>query len=150
MAYLIDTDVLIWHLRGHRPTVDLLRELAQKGLEGEREGKEVLPLGCSVISVFEVQAGMRPEEEAATELIPTSLERYPVDEAIARKAADYYRSFAQEGLTPPHRGPSHRRDGGAPPIDLGDIQPGPLPDGRSQHLRADAGAIGSLPLEPRD
>jgi predicted nucleic acid-binding protein len=98
MAYLIDTDVLIWHLRGHRPTVRLLRELAQEGREGE-EGEGVLPLGCSVISVFEVRAGMRPEEETTTEQLLSSLERYPVDEAVARRAADYYRAFARRGVT---------------------------------------------------
>lgn len=95
MAYLIDSDVLIWHLRGHQPTVHLLRELAQEGHVGE----EVLPLGCSVISVFEVRAGMRPGEEAVTEQLLSALERYPVDEAIARRAADYYRAFTQRGVT---------------------------------------------------
>jgi hypothetical protein len=95
MAYLIDTDVLIWHLRGHRPTVDLLRKLARES----REGEGMVPLGCSVISVFEVRVGMRPKEETATEQLLNSLERYPVDEAIARRAADYYRAFAQRGVT---------------------------------------------------
>jgi len=95
MAYLIDSDVLIWHLREHPPTVHLLRELAQESHTGE----EVLPLGCSVISIFEVQAGMRPGEEAVTEQLLSALERYPVDEAIARRAADYYRAFTQRGVT---------------------------------------------------
>jgi len=63
MAYLIDSDVLIWHLRGHEPTVQLLRALAQRS----REEEAVSPLGCSVISVFEVRVGMHPEEKASTE-----------------------------------------------------------------------------------
>ena len=94
--YLLDSDVLIWHLRGHEPTVRLLRELAQERREEEGEG--VSPLGCSVISVFEVRVGMRPEEEEATERLLSVLERYVVDESIAERAADYYRSFARQGI----------------------------------------------------
>jgi PIN domain nuclease of toxin-antitoxin system len=60
MAYLIDSDVLIWHLRGHQPTVQLLRSLVQTSPQEEA----VLPLGCSVISVFEVWAGMRTGGES--------------------------------------------------------------------------------------
>jgi len=95
MAYLIDSDVLIWHLRGHEPTVQLLRALAQ----GSREEEVVLPLGCSVISVFEVRVGMHPEEKASTERFLSALERYPVGEVIAQRAADYYRAFAKQGIT---------------------------------------------------
>jgi len=96
MAYLLDSDVLIWQLRGHAPTVGLLRELAQ--VEHEKGGS-LSPLGCSVVSVFEVRSGMRAQEEQATEQLLTTLERYAVDEAIARKAADDHRSFTRHGLT---------------------------------------------------
>ena len=95
MAYLIDSDVLIWHLRGREPTVQLLRTLAQ----GSREEEAVLPLGCSVISVFEVGVGMHPEERASTERFLSALERYPVGEVIAERAADYYRAFVKQGTT---------------------------------------------------
>ncbi len=95
MAYLIDSDVLIWHLRGHEPTVQLLRALAQRS----REEEAVSPLGCSVISVFEVRVGMHPEEKASTEKFLSALERYPVGEVIAQRAADYYRAFAKQGIT---------------------------------------------------
>ncbi len=96
MAYLLDSDVLIWQLRGHTPTVRLLRALAQAKRE---ESESISPLGCSVISLFEVRSGMRPKEEKVTEKLLATLERYPVDETIARKAADYYRSFARQGVT---------------------------------------------------
>jgi len=95
MAYLIDSDVLIWHLRGHQPTVQLLRSLVKKSSQEE----QMLPLGCSVISVFEVWAGMRPGEKAGTEKLLSSLEKYPVDEIIAKQAADYYEAFAKLGVT---------------------------------------------------
>lgn len=96
MTYLIDSDVLIWHLRGHPPTVRLLQELVQTIPRSE---EDVLPLGCSAISAFEIRAGMRPEEKAATEQLLATLERYPVNEPIAEKAADYYRTFARRGIT---------------------------------------------------
>jgi len=95
MAYLIDSDVLIWHLRGHQPTVQLLRSLVRTSPQDKR----VLPLGCSVISAFEVWAGMRSGEKAGTDRFLNSLERYPVDEVIAKQAADYYQTFAKQGIT---------------------------------------------------
>ncbi|OGF56102.1 MAG: hypothetical protein A2Z21_04065 [Candidatus Fraserbacteria bacterium RBG_16_55_9] len=95
MAYLLDTDVLIWHLRGHPPTVRLLENLAQE----RREPEEALPLGCSVISVFEVRVGMQPEEQSATEGLLNILETYSVDKIMAHRAADYYHSFARQGVT---------------------------------------------------
>lgn len=95
MTYLIDSDVLIWHLRDHQPTVHLLRTLIKES----PEEKGILPLGCSVISVFELRVGMRSGEETATERLLNSLERYPVNELIAERAADYYRAFVKQGVT---------------------------------------------------
>jgi predicted nucleic acid-binding protein len=55
-------------------------------------------LSSSVISVFEVRAGMRPKEEEATERLLSLLEKYEVNEAIARRAAEDYRRFAPQGI----------------------------------------------------
>jgi hypothetical protein len=38
-------------------------------------------------------------EKAGTERFLNSLERYPVDEVIAKQAADYYQAFAKQGVT---------------------------------------------------
>lgn len=86
--FLLDTDVLIWHLRGHEPTEELLKEL-----EPEQ------PLGCSALSVFEVWSGVRSREEEVTLQFLNVLYKIPVDEAIAFKAAEYWREFRRQGVT---------------------------------------------------
>lgn len=88
LRFLLDTDVLIWHLRGHEPTEELLREL-----EPEQ------PLGCSALSVFEVWSGIRAEEEEATRQFLSVLHKVPADEVVAFKAAEYWREFRRRGVT---------------------------------------------------
>lgn len=86
--YLLDSDVLIWYLRGKPEIVQTIRSLS-------RESR----LGCSVISVLEVEAGMKAGEEKRTAAFLDGLESYPVDKAIARKSAAYIREFRIEGIT---------------------------------------------------
>ena len=86
--FILDSDVIIWHLRGHEPTEGLLREL-----EPEQ------PLGCSAISIFEVWSGVRPEDEESTHRFLSVLYQIPVDGNIALKAAEYWREFRNQGIT---------------------------------------------------
>jgi len=86
--FILDSDVIIWHLRGHEPTEGLLREL-----EPEQ------PLGCSAISIFEVWSGVRPEDEESTHRFLSVLYQIPVDGDIALKAAEYWREFRNQGIT---------------------------------------------------
>lgn len=88
MKFLLDTDVLIWHLRGHEPTESLLEDL-----EAEQ------PLGCSTVSVFEVWAGVRRQEEEVTRQFLAVLYKVPVDGRIAYRAAEYWREFRGKGVT---------------------------------------------------
>jgi predicted nucleic acid-binding protein len=88
LRFLLDTDVLIWHLRGDEPTEELLKELEQEQ-----------PLGCSALSVFEVWSGVRAEEEEATHQFLSVLYKVPADGAIAFKAAEYWRKFRRRGIT---------------------------------------------------
>lgn len=88
LRYLLDTDVIIWHLRGHEPTEELL-----KSIEIEQ------PIGCSVISIFEVWAGSREKDKQYTHYYTSPLYKIPVDGAIAMKAADYWREFRSKGIT---------------------------------------------------
>ena len=88
LRFLLDTDVLIWHLRGHESTEKLLKEL-----ESEQ------PLGCSALSVFEVWAGVRTKDEEATHQFLSVLYKIPADGAIAFKAAEYWREFRRRGIT---------------------------------------------------
>lgn len=80
---LIDTSVLIDHLRGKAGAVDVLRDAAERGHR----------LAASVLTRVEVLAGMRPDEERVTRRLLDILDWVPVDEAVAEDAgrlASYY------------------------------------------------------------
>jgi predicted nucleic acid-binding protein len=74
---LLDTSVVIDHLRGARPAVELLTELV--------EAEE--PLLASEIVRFELLAGVRDREVEALELFFSALSWVPVGEEVARTVA---------------------------------------------------------------
>lgn len=76
MTILVDTSVLIDHLRGDEAARQALADVARRG---ER-------LACSVVTRVEVLAGMRPAEEAATRRLLDALDWLDVDVAIAERA----------------------------------------------------------------
>lgn len=86
--YLLDSDVVIWHLRMHPGVVDLLERLGSIGR-----------LGISALTRLEVHAGMRPVERAATESLLTALDTYPVSGTIGDRAGDILREFRRRGST---------------------------------------------------
>ena len=86
--YVVDSDVLIWHLRGKPNVVEHVIALASRGV-----------LMVSAIARAEVLAGMRPGEEDATQLLLDSLETAPVTAAIADLAADALRDLRGRGVT---------------------------------------------------
>jgi len=88
LRFLLDSDVIIWHLRGHEPTESLLEDL-----EVEQ------PIGCSALSTFEVWSGVRPKEVEQTREFLSALRVVPVDEAIALKAGEYWREFRRKRVT---------------------------------------------------
>ena len=88
LRYLLDTDVIIWHLRGHEPTEALLRTI-----EDEQ------PLGCSALSAFEVWVGARAQEEEPTRRFLETLDQIAADSRIALAAAEYWRDFRGRGVT---------------------------------------------------
>jgi len=75
-AYLLDSDVLIWHLRRRAETMALLQALAQEG-----------PLACSVLSISEVLRLAREDEIPRTERLLNTLIDLPVSKEIAILAA---------------------------------------------------------------
>lgn len=75
MSVLVDTSVLIDHLRGD--------ERALHALERHRASG---PLHSSEMVRLEILAGMRPAEEAATRILLDSLIWHPVDTGIAEDA----------------------------------------------------------------
>ncbi|GAI42299.1 unnamed protein product, partial [marine sediment metagenome] len=63
MKFLIDSDVLIWALRGQKQTLGLLRTLQSLGIPA-----------CSPISIIEVKLGVKSGEEKKTNAFLNSLE----------------------------------------------------------------------------
>ncbi len=86
--YLLDSCVLIRHLRRHQPTTDLMAALA---LEGQ--------VGIATISRTEIIEGMRDHERDGTMRLLNSLISFALDVAIADLAGDYVRRFRAQGIT---------------------------------------------------
>ena len=88
-TYLLDTSVLIDALRGVRGRAEELAQLVEEGHL----------LACSVITIAEIHAGMRPRERAATVALLDSLEPYDVTRQIAERAGLLRRTWAARGRT---------------------------------------------------
>ena len=86
--FLLDSDVIIWFLRGKRETRELLRELQKYGVPG-----------CSPISIVEIQLGVKEGEEEKTNAFLESLELYALDREIANKAGEHIREYRKTGMT---------------------------------------------------
>lgn len=84
--YVLDSDILIDHLRGVRDYRSLLPSLDLAD-----------SVGCSTITVAEVLAGMKENEEDKTRALLQSLVHYPVDTVVAEKAAELRRSYRRQG-----------------------------------------------------
>ena len=78
MTILVDTSVLIDHLRGIPAARDALAGAAVSGR----------PLAGSVVTRVEVLAGMRPSEERPTRSLLDSLDWEPVGVEIADRAGE--------------------------------------------------------------
>jgi predicted nucleic acid-binding protein len=85
--YLLDTDILIWHLRGRADIVKVVEQFA---------GKDRLYI--SAISRTEVVMGMLPKEEMITMEFLSSLSTCSVNKEVADKAGEYIRIFRKKGV----------------------------------------------------
>jgi hypothetical protein len=92
MTIVIDTSVLIDHLRGNEASRDALRSAA---VAGER-------LTASVLTRVEVLAGMRTTEEATTRRLLDSLDWVEVDDGLAERAGDLANRYVRShpGIDP--------------------------------------------------
>ena len=84
MRAYIDTDVLIWHLRGERKALNLLKRL---------RNDDEFDLWVGAMQRAEVVFFMRPVEESATLLFFAQFQTAPVDQQIIDKAAEFYRKW---------------------------------------------------------
>ncbi len=85
-AYLLDTGLLIRHLRGQKAAVRLLRSLGSRAR-----------LSISAVTRAEVRAGMRLPEERTTRRLLTRLETIVLDRRIADRAGDLMRHVRHQG-----------------------------------------------------
>lgn len=88
LRFLLDTDVIIWHLRGNEAVERLLKEIEQEQ-----------PIGCSSLSIFEIWSGVRQKEESLTQNFLSVLHKIPVDSKIAFRASEYWQKFKKQGIT---------------------------------------------------
>ncbi len=84
MRVFIDSDILIWHLRGDRNAVKLLRSLCNS---------QEYELWIGAIQRAEVVFFMKPEEEEATELFLSQFQTAPVDQKIVDTAGRFFRKW---------------------------------------------------------
>lgn len=84
MRAYIDSDVLIWHLRGERKAFNLLKKL--------RDNKE-FELWVGAMQRAEVVFFMRPSEESATLLFLAQFKTASIDQQIIDKAGEFYRKW---------------------------------------------------------
>jgi len=85
--FLLDSDVIIWHLRGREEVTEMLRDLQRFGVPG-----------CSALSVLEVQLGVKKGEEERTNHFFKYLKVFDVNREIAGKAAQLIREFKGRGV----------------------------------------------------
>ncbi len=84
MRAYIDSDVLIWHLRGERKALNLIRKL---------RNVEKYELWIGAMQRAEIVFFMRPDEEPATELFLSQFKTAPVDQSIIDQAGLIYRRW---------------------------------------------------------
>lgn len=86
--HLIDSDIIISCLRGKTTALTLIEDIC----------REEVP-AISSLSYFEIWVGVRPHEEEAVFNFLSSLWNLPVDEPIAKQAAEYVRAYRKRGIT---------------------------------------------------
>jgi predicted nucleic acid-binding protein len=87
--YLLDTDILISYLRGYPDTINLLKSLVRNGAT----------FSISVITVVEVEAGIRAGEKARTKELLDSMESIILDTPMAYLAGSFLREYRGKGVS---------------------------------------------------
>ena len=85
--YILDTTLLIDHLRGRTETAELVDTLA---LDGHR-------LGVCCVSITELYSGLGQDARVAADNLTGGLEYYDVSREAAKEAGRYRYEFARRG-----------------------------------------------------
>ncbi len=83
--YLVDTDVLIWVLRGDEKYKELLQTIKKQG-----------SLCISTITIAEIYKNIYPSEMVKTEEILNEFQTYNVSEPIAKQAGLYWQQYSKK------------------------------------------------------
>ena len=83
--YLIDTDVLIWILRGNKKYSDLLISLKDKDA-----------LSISTVSIAEIYKNLFPSELIKTENFLNEFQTWDITTSIAKQAGLYYQQYSKQ------------------------------------------------------
>jgi tRNA(fMet)-specific endonuclease VapC len=84
---LFDTDIIIEFLRGNEAAKRVMMSIED----------EDMPC-CSVVTVAEIRAGMKEEEQAATMALLESFDILSIDKKVAQLAGDLKRKIRQQQL----------------------------------------------------
>jgi len=87
-GYLLDTDVLIAYLRGYGQAVNLITTLADQNVN----------LSISVVTIIEIETGIRNKEKEKTYELIDILEICFLDRAIAHLSGAFLREFRKKGM----------------------------------------------------
>lgn len=82
--YLIDTDILIWVLRGNKKYEKLLQSLKDKEI-----------LSISTVTITEIYKNIFPSEFIKTESLLNELQTWDVTPSIAKQAGLYWQEFVK-------------------------------------------------------
>ncbi len=80
--YLVDTDILIWVLRGNKKYEELLQSLKDKD-----------SLSISTITIAEIYKNIYPSEIVKTENLLNELQTWDITPAIAKQAGLYWQEY---------------------------------------------------------
>ena len=92
MRIFVDSDILIWHLRGKTSARRVLKKLI---------ADEESDLWVGAMQRAEIVFFMRPDEESATLDLLSLFKTHPVDQAIIDQAGTYFRKWnPSHGIDP--------------------------------------------------
>jgi predicted nucleic acid-binding protein len=84
MRAYIDSDILIWHLRGDKKALKFLKDL---------QGSKEYELWVGAIQRAEIVFFMRNDEEKNTMLLLSQFKTFPIDQTIVDAGGMFYRKW---------------------------------------------------------
>ncbi len=81
---IVDSDILIWHLRGLRKITDEVKRLTDNDL-----------LYTSPVVIAEIYAGAKKKEEVMINNLFSSMKKVTINEEIGKKAGEFLNKFSK-------------------------------------------------------